>query len=448
MAMLERELLLDVSRLIWRSWSRRLATGIDRVCYAYLDNFRDRAQAVIQYRGVPRILTARHSDELFDLLLGPDEGFRSRVVALAVRALPATRSRVDGRGAYYFNVGHTDIDLDRLVDWTARNDLRPIYMVHDLIPLTHSEFCNPRAIGRHRGRVVNALHSASGIVTNSEASARELRAFAAAEGLHTPPVIAAWLAGAEFQYPSTIALKAARHFVCVSTIEGRKNHFMLLQVWRRLAERLGSATPKLVIIGQRGAQASHVESMLERCDSIRDHVLTLSHCPDDELGRWMGTARALLLPSFAEGFGLPVIEALQLGTPVIASDLPCFREIGEGIPTLLDPLDALGWERTITGFLENCPERSRQLHMLKDYRAPSWNAHFAKVEPWLAKLSRSESGFEIEDAAAPFGDVWRPGPVGARALAQRAAISTSALPSEGRLARDLQSATQTFPHEP
>jgi glycosyltransferase involved in cell wall biosynthesis len=410
-AMLERELLLDVSRLIWRSWSRRLATGIDRVCYAYVDNFRDRAQAVFQYRGIPRVMSPRHSDELFDLLLGPDEEFRGRLAGLAARALPSMRSQVDGRGAYYFNVGHTDIDLDRLVDWTARNNLRPIYMVHDLIPLTHSEFCNPQAVGRHRGRVVNALSSACGIVTNSEASAHELRNFAAEEGIRMPPVIAAWLAGAEFKFSSAIPFKAGRHFVCVSTIEGRKNHFMLLQVWRRLAERLGSATPKLVIIGQRGAQASHVEGMIERCESIQDHVVTLSHCPDEELGRWISTARALLLPSFAEGFGLPVIEALQLGTPVIASDLPCFREIGEGIPTLLDPIDALGWERTVTSFLDNCPERTRQLRLLQDYRAPSWSDHFGKLEGWLDVLptfANAPSGrSEAHVPAVPVADAAR-----------------------------------------
>lgn len=386
MAALQRELLLDVSRLIWRSWSRRLSTGIDRVCYAYLHHFRGRAQAVFQYRGLPRIVSPQHSDMLFDLLLGTDQGFRPALAGLAARALPAMRSQVDCEGAFYLNVGHTDLDLDRLGQWLARNNLRPVYMVHDLIPLTHSEFCNPAAVGRHRRRVINALTSASGIIANSEASARELREFAAVEGLRMPPIIAAWLAGAEFRWSPAIPLKASRHFVCVSTIEGRKNHFMLLQVWRRLAERMGPATPKLVIIGQRGAQASHVEGMIERCESIRDHVVTLSHCADEEMGRWIGTARALLLPSFAEGFGLPVIEAMQLGTPVIASDLPCFREIGEGIPMLLDPLDAIGWENAIASFVENCPERMRQVRLLERYRAPAWTDHFAKVERWLDTL--------------------------------------------------------------
>lgn len=406
MAILERELLLDVSRLIWRSWTRRLSTGIDRVCYAYLRNFHERAQAVIQYRGIPLILSAQHSDELFELLLGSDDEFRPRLMRVAARALPVSRSQLDCAGAFYLNVGHTDIDLGRQMDWLQNNRLRPLYMVHDLIPLTHSEFCNPHAVGRHRGRVINAITGACGIITNSEASACEMRAFAAAEGLEMPPVIAAWLAGADFKLSPAITFKATRHFVFVSTIEGRKNHFMLLQVWRRLAEQLGGATPKLVIIGQHGAQASHVEGMLQRCQAIRDHVITLSHCPDDEMGRWIGTARALLLPSFAEGFGLPVIEALHLGTPVIASDLPCFREIGEGIPTLLDPLDAVSWEKTITSFLVNSPERARQLLLLQDYRAPTWKDHFAKIEDWMNTLPEHSD----------FAPLWRGSPVSDRLL--------------------------------
>ncbi|MCW6535116.1 glycosyltransferase family 4 protein [Sphingomonas lycopersici] len=380
-----------MSRLIWRSWSRRLATGIDRVCYAYLENFRERSQALVQYRGIPRILSVKHSERLFDMLLDDDENFKARLLALAPAALAAGKTRFDCGGAFYLNVGHTDVDLDRLVRWVGENRLRAIYLIHDLIPLTHSEFCNPSSVDRHRGRVTNAIAHAAGIITNSEASTQELQRFAELEGLRTPPVIAAWLAGAQFARPQAIPFKAPQHFVCVGTIEARKNHYLLLQIWRRLAERLGEATPKLVIIGQKGAQASHVEGMLERCHIIGDHVVTLSHCGDEELGRWMATARALLMPSFAEGFGLPLVEALQVGTPVIASDLPCFREIGEGIPTLLDPLDAVSWERTILSFLENGPDRSRQLRLLRDYQAPSWKNHFDGVESWLKTLPHHEA---------------------------------------------------------
>lgn len=384
--MTERPFLLDVSRLVWRSWSRRLATGIDRVCYAYLRHFADRSLAVVQYRGVARVLTPRHSDELFAALVLPDHQFRAQLAMLAPRALAFAHRRIDGRGAFYFNVGHTDIDLAGLLDWTRRNNVKPIYLIHDLIPLTHSEFCRTEAIERHRGRVINALFSAAGVIANSHATASELEKFGRNHGIPIPPITSAWLAGADLGSPGVVPIKTGRHFVCVGTIEGRKNHFMLLQIWQRLVERLGSAAPKLVLVGQRGAEAIHVQNMLERGRGIQDHVLILSHCGDAELGQWVRSARAMLLPSFAEGFGLPVVEAMALGTPVIASDLACFREIGSGIPTLLDPIDAISWEQAILSFLDHCPERDRQMRLLKDYVAPTWDGHFEQIEEWLDQL--------------------------------------------------------------
>lgn len=384
--MIRRPFLLDVSRLVWRSWSARLPTGIDRVCYAYLDHFADRSQAVVQYRGVARVLTPEHSDRLFAALRMPDDKFKARLAALLPGAIAAAARSIDGQGAFYINVGHTDIDLARLLDWTRRSNVKPIYLIHDLIPLTHSEFCRVEAIERHRGRVINALFSAAGVIANSQATASELEAFGRNHGIPLPPILSAWLAGAELASPQVVPLKTGRHFVCVGTIEGRKNHFMLLKIWQRLVSRLGPAAPKLVLIGQHGAEAGHVQNLLDRGNGLRDHVQILSRCPDEELGQWVRSARALLLPSFAEGFGLPVVESLALGTPVIASDLPCFREIGQGIPTLLDPLDAIAWERTILSFLDHSPERSRQVRMLKGYERPTWASHFTAVEDWLSQL--------------------------------------------------------------
>ncbi|NLR41449.1 glycosyltransferase family 1 protein [Novosphingobium sp. ERW19] len=391
--MTKRPFLLDVSRLIWRSWSGRLPTGIDRVCYAYLDHFSERSQAVVQYRGVARVLTPESSDKLFAALKLPDRMFKARLAALLPGVMATAARSIDGRGTFYINVGHTDIDLARLLDWTRRNNVKPIYLIHDLIPLTHSEFCRVEAIERHRGRVINALFSAAGVIANSQATATELELFGRNHGIPLPPILSAWLAGAELASPQVVPLKTGRHFVCVGTIEGRKNHFMLLKIWQRLVARLGPSAPKLVLIGQNGAEAGHVQNLLDRGNGLSDHVQILSRCPDEELGQWIRSARALLLPSFAEGFGLPVIESLTLGTPVIASDLPCFREIGQGIPTLLDPLDAIAWERMIVSFLDQSPERSRQLRLLKAYEQPTWARHFAAVEDWLTQLKSLPRSF-------------------------------------------------------
>ena len=97
-------------------------------------------------------------------------------------------------------------------------------------------------------------------------------------------------------------------------------------------------------------------------------------------------ARAVLLPSFIEGFGIPLVEALQRGTPVIASDLPVFHEIAGEIPLYLDPLDGQRWETAICDFLTDSPERQRQLAAIPDFRPHSWEDHFNRVEVWLSEL--------------------------------------------------------------
>lgn len=115
-------------------------------------------------------------------------------------------------------------------------------------------------------------------------------------------------------------------------------------------------------------------------------MLELGTCGDEQLASLVAAARALLMPSFAEGFGLPIIEALQLRTPVIASNLHVFREFADDIPTYVDPLDWRGWENAIVSFTGDAPERKRQLQAMQTYRPPSWPQHFAIIDDWLRTL--------------------------------------------------------------
>jgi len=376
--------LLDVTRLISRSWTGRLSTGIDRVCYAYLHHFADRALAVVQHRGLIRILDRLHSRMLFDMLLDDEGRFHGRMAAFAPRALMTGHTNVPG--ATYINVSHTDFDLASHARWIRRQALRPVYLLHDLIPLTHGEHCRPRAVQRHRGRVIGALRHGAGIVVSSTAVADELAAFTRQQQLETPPVLIAPLAGADLGSRRVRSEASDRYFLCVGTIESRKNHVLLLKIWQRLRARLGHATPRLVIVGQWGRGAETVADMLARDQTLAEHVSLIERCTDDDLAELMKGACAMLMPSLAEGYGLPMAEALALGVPVIASDLPCYREVGQGVPCLLDPHDVAVWADLIAGFGDTCPRYRRQIMQVRRFRPTTWPEHFVRLERWLSTL--------------------------------------------------------------
>lgn len=378
--------LIDVSRLVWRYWSRRLPTGIDRVCLAYLEHFGDRAQAVVQRSGMHFILSPGASDRLFRLLLSREPA--SRLDLVRALATGAARLRRTPRSAnlFYLNVGHTGLNEPSLPDWISANRLRAIYMVHDLIPLTHPQYCRPQEAGKHARRMDNVLSSGAGIIGNSRATLDELAAYAATKGLPMPPAVAAWISGPSLRASIGAPPLDKPYFVILGTIEGRKNHQLLLDVWTQLVAQRGDEAPVLVVIGQRGWEAEAALARLDRITQFKGSVIQFDRCDDDELAAWLGGARALLMPSFAEGFGLPVIEALQLGTPVIASDLPVFREIAGDIPTYIDPSDAQAWKGAIECVVDGECERARQGSAMRAYRAPNWTDHFAIVDSWLETL--------------------------------------------------------------
>ena len=393
-----RELLLDISRLIWRLWSGRLPTGVDRVCLEYLHHYSDRAQAVIQFKGSVFVLSPRDSDRLFAVLHNGPRRIRQKLLPVISIVLLRARRSAPRPNMIYLNVGHTGLDGGGLRQWIARNRIRAIYLVHDLIPITHPQFCRAGEASRHRSRMLTALSSASGIIGNSKATLDDLSAFARESGLEMPPAIAAWISGYRPVQAHPLGLSRP-YFVTVGTIEGRKNHLLLLKVWKRLVANAGQQAPMLVIVGQRGWEAHEAIAILDEPGELAGAVIEMGRCSDGELQGLLGGARALLMPSFAEGFGLPVIEAIRAGTPVIASDLPVYREILGDIPTFIDPEDPPRWEQAVRDFTFDSPERQRQKAAMRDFTAPTWEDHFAAVDRWLEQLKTDNSSQKQGGAA-------------------------------------------------
>ncbi|PTQ10968.1 glycosyl transferase [Sphingomonas oleivorans] len=267
-----------------------------------------------------------------------------------------------------------------------RERARFICLVHDLIPLEYPEYARPDGAAQHRKRVDTIVRHADGIIANSNATLRALEAYLTEAG-RTPHVRVAHLG--TYDAPKPVPPLSDRpYFVCIGTIEPRKNHLLLLNIWRRLSEIHGPRSiPKLILIGRRGWENEQIVDMLDRCPALNSCVEEYSGLPDRQVRTLLAGARALLLPSFAEGYGMPVTEALDMGVPVICSDLPALREAGGDAPDYVDPLDGPEWIRLLQSYaLEASPERAAQIDRLSAWVRPTWQKHIQYVREMIEDI--------------------------------------------------------------
>lgn len=409
-------IVLDVTRLTTRA-GHAVATGVDRVELAYArralaqEPGRVGFAAIVGGRAVPvpREAVARFVEALdakwrggrgdhkaaqalarrlgatFELSAPApppalDEALRGALNLRGQAILAASRAAV-AAGETYLHVSHIRLDRPQVFARIGKAGAKLVMLIHDLIPIRFPEYARAGEDDRHRRRMTTAIEAADALIANSEDTARDLAAFADEIGMTLPPTVAAPLGlEPDFAADAPPLVTPKPYFVTLGTIEPRKNHLLLLHVWRRLAERMGAETPTLVIVGRRGWENEMVVDLLERAHAIRGHVIEANDLPDTALASLVKGARALLFPSFAEGYGLPLAEALALGVPALASDLAAFREVGGGRVETLDPLDGPGWEAAVSDYAADpSPRRAQALARLRDYCAPSWNEHFAIV---------------------------------------------------------------------
>ena len=380
-------MLIDVTRLLHRFTNKRLPTGVDRVSLAYVRRYRGEARAVLRHKGGKFVFRRAESVSLFDWLLSL--GINGSPMPTIVRGLVAGCLSQRVAGSFLFNTGHTGLESDAYIEMLRQQQVRPIIVVHDLIPITHPQYCRPGEREKHIARVRNAVHAASGIICNSQHTLDALRGLCHKVGWTLPATAVALLAPDLPQAISIARPVAEPYFVFVSTIEPRKNHLLILRVWQNLVQRLGSAAPRLILIGQRGWDYGAVIDLLENSDVLKNRVTEVSACPDSQLVNYLQHAQALLFPSFTEGFGMPVVEALALGVPVLASDLPVFREFAGNVPEYIPVADEPAWVDAITDYASpRSPRRLGQLARMQGFAAPRWRDHFAVVDALLAEVAR------------------------------------------------------------
>ncbi len=399
-------ILLDISRLVSRA-SRPTPTGIDRIELAYaqhlIANAGDRLGFVaMNAAGDISPLRPRYGTVLIHTLAkcwrDPDDTGRTarRIGLLAQasglmpgRALLSPSMRQHGGRPVYLLVSHQNLHRRAmLTQFKARSGAAFIFFVHDLIPIDYPEYGRPGQAERHSQRIATICALADGIICNSDDTAASLAPHIAASGRDIPVLVAH--PGAEFHASNNSQHNEAEppYFVCIGTIEPRKNHLLLLHIWRHLARSPDEIKPRLILIGQRGWENENILDLIDRCAAIKNLIEERTSMSDRDMQQLLAGASALLCPAFAEGYGLPIAEALALHVPVICSDIPVFHEVGRTAPEYLDPLDGLGWLQAIRDYAAPAsPRRAAQIARLDSWAAPRWELHMQKVLELIDKVS-------------------------------------------------------------
>lgn len=379
-------LLLDITRLVVRRFQRRQPTGIDRVGLAYFSHLKNRTQALLRVGTFWLALNHHATHQLHSLLTNP-QAQPWRLVLFLIKA-----SLIDSSGLRATDVlihtAHSGLENPQFLKKLQRFGVRAVYFLHDLIPISHPEYNRPGEDVRHHQRLKTMSHTASVVLVNSNQTKQMFESYVQQQQWPMPQVKVALLACTALAHSEAKRLLDVPYFVVLGTIEARKNHLLLLQIWRELVLRYEGTAPHLVLIGRRGWECEQVLDILERCESLRNHVHEISNCPDEQMANWVKHAQALLFPSFVEGFGIPLVEALELGTPVIASNLAVFKEIAGDVPTYLQPLDGLGWMTVVAEFAApNSTVRQLQIERMNHFKAPTWEEHFQILDSVLNSVA-------------------------------------------------------------
>jgi glycosyltransferase involved in cell wall biosynthesis len=168
-------------------------------------------------------------------------------------------------------------------------------------------------------------------------------------------------------------LDEGAYILCVGTIQPRKNHLLLLAVWRRLVEVYGDRCPTLVLVGKPGWHVGDLMYFLTQHPVLKDKVRLLEQVTDGEL-QWLYTRCWFsVYPSLYEGWGLPIAESLAAGKLCLASDASAMPEVAGPLVDYFSPHDSGELFRLISRYLdEPALLAAREEAIRREFAATSW----------------------------------------------------------------------------
>jgi len=399
--------LVDISRTISRI-GRGFATGIDRVEIAYIKHCIKANTGNLFVARLGRhsvIIDAKIAAMILEKMLKTkDWGMPSLSDAVRLKLSWEQRcarsfikrnaqakaltnncaklfSKVDLAQYEYLNVGHSNLTDSFLSTLKSLNCQKIHVLIHDMIPLDYPEFSQSHIPKVFEQRMRAVAKYSDRIICNSDETRKRVSYYF--DQWEAKPEYLISHLGIEPMVPDPHAnLTIDRpYFVVLGTIEPRKNHLLLFRVWERLEAELDEKDlPCLYVIGRRGWDNFEAFQFLDESMLVGKYIIEQQDLNDSDLATILSNSNAMLFPSFVEGFGLPALEAAQLGVPVICSNLDTFKEILGDSAVYLDPRSPDVWVAQVVANLE-AAQKGLKNRILPENRAiiPTWESHFCHV---------------------------------------------------------------------
>lgn len=244
-----------------------------------------------------------------------------------------------------------------LPDINVLPDVPRILTVYDLIPLLFPEFFVPKVNQRAVDIIKSIDIHRDWVICISEHTKRD---FCKYSGMDSARVFVTPLAAASYFYPvknpqhienilAKYNIPASSYLLSLCTLEPRKNLALLIRAFADFIQSHPNVDLNLVLVGTNGWKNDNIFQAVRNNSEIKDRIFFAGYVPDEELAPIYSGALAFVYPSLYEGFGLPPLEAMQCGTPVIASNLSSLPEVvgDAGLlinPTSQDELSAAIWK--------------------------------------------------------------------------------------------------------
>ncbi len=269
----------------------------------------------------------------------------------------------------YLSVGHAGLDERCLGAFGGLPGSRCGVFLHDTIPLDWPATQSAGSTQRFKTRLEAVARYADCVFGPLESTAIDIDRHLKAQGWSgsitvAPPGLTPLEPG-----PIPQDLPTDRpYFVVLGTVEPRKNHSLLLDVW----ESLPAPKPRLIVLGRRGWRNETVFQRMDKLAGTGD-LVERNNLDDGAVASILKGARALLFPSLAEGFGYPPLEAASLGVNVISAPLAQTKELlGDSI--VYASVDEMyQWQEAILDLMTREPKR------LEKTPLPQWFVHFDLV---------------------------------------------------------------------